>query len=57
MRNVERNQWKTTYDLENTGLGPANPMKLDNLADKQNVYDTYGVTDDQLVSGDMLELS
>ena len=29
-RNVERDQWDTTYDRQYTGLGPANPNKLDN---------------------------
>ena len=34
-KNVERNQWQTTYDLNHTGLGPSNPLKLDNLGEKQ----------------------
>lgn len=49
LRNIERNQWQTTYDLNNTGLGPYNPMKLDNLDEKRRVMDTYGVEDDKLV--------
>ena len=51
LRNIERDQWQTTYDRNNTGLGPTNPNKLDNLAEKMQFYDTYGITDDKLVSG------
>lgn len=49
LRNIERNQWQTTYDLNNTGLGPLNPMKLDNLDDKRRAMDIYGVEDNKLV--------
>lgn len=48
LRNIERNQWQTTYDLNNTGLGPLNPMKLDNLDDKRRAMDIYGVEDNKL---------
>ncbi|XP_062592501.1 uncharacterized protein LOC134253941 [Saccostrea cucullata] len=48
MRNLERNHWQTTYDLNNTGLGPLNPMKLDNLDDKKRAMDVYGVEDNKL---------
>ena len=50
LRNIERDQWQTTYDRSHTGLGPANPNKLDNLSEKTSFYDTYGITDDNLVS-------
>ena len=33
-RNIERHQWMSTYELNHTGLGPANAMKLDNYDDK-----------------------
>ena len=36
MRNVERDQWETTYDRNHTGLGPANANALDNLAEKRS---------------------
>jgi hypothetical protein len=45
LRNVERDQWQTTYDLQHTGIGPSNPMSLENLNNKMNVYYTYGVDD------------
>ncbi|KAH3868326.1 hypothetical protein DPMN_031469 [Dreissena polymorpha] len=48
MRNVERDQWQTTYDRQHTGLGPANPNKLDNFDDKTNFYHTTGITDDNI---------
>lgn len=48
LRNIERDQWQTTYDRSNTGLGPTNPNKLDNLAEKTQFYDTYGIMDDKL---------
>lgn len=48
LRNIERDQWQTTYDRSHTGLGPANPNKLDNLSEKTSFYDTYGITDDNL---------
>jgi hypothetical protein len=41
---------QTTYDLQHTGIGPSNPMSLENLNNKMNVYYTYGVDDDNLVS-------
>ncbi|XP_021361900.1 uncharacterized protein LOC110455829 [Mizuhopecten yessoensis] len=48
LRNVERNQWHTTYDLNHTGLGPANPLKLDNFNDKCAKYEATGLEDDLL---------
>lgn len=50
LRNVERDQWQTTYDRQHTGLGPANPNKLDNLQEKTTFYNTHGITDDAIVS-------
>ena len=50
LRNLERDQWQTTYDRSNSGIGPINPNKLDNLQEKTTFYDTYGITDDKLVS-------
>ncbi|CAD5119626.1 DgyrCDS8221 [Dimorphilus gyrociliatus] len=35
-KNIEKLQWKTTYDLEHSGVGPSNPMKLDNFEDLRN---------------------
>lgn len=49
LRNIERDQWQTTYDLQHTGIGPSNPKALDNLNSKRNAYATFGVDDDQLV--------
>ncbi len=48
-RNVEREQWQTTYDLSHTGLGPTNPFKLDNYDDKLQKKIREGIDDDQLV--------
>ncbi|XP_033733291.1 LOW QUALITY PROTEIN: uncharacterized protein C7orf31-like [Pecten maximus] len=48
LRNIERNQWHTTYDLNHTGLGPANPLKLDNIDDKYAKYEATGLEDDTL---------
>ena len=50
LRNVERDQWQTTYDRQHTGLGPANPNKLDNLQVKTTFYNTHGIADDSIVS-------
>jgi len=50
LRNVERDQWQTTYDRQHTGLGPANPNKLDNLQEKTTFYNTHGIADDSIVS-------
>lgn len=33
-KNVEREQWQTTYDRNHTGLGPTDPMNLDNWGEK-----------------------
>ncbi|KAL5010406.1 hypothetical protein ScPMuIL_012711 [Solemya velum] len=48
MRNIERDQWQTTYDTQMTGIGPSNPKKLDNFAEKQVQIATYGVEDSSL---------
>ena len=48
-RNVERDQWQTTYDRSHTGLGPANPNTLDNYDEKMKNKST-GIDDDSLVS-------
>ena len=52
LRNVERNQWQTTYDRTHTGLGPANHNKLDNAADKMDRMLRTGQDNDDLVSGE-----
>lgn len=49
-RNLERQQWKTTYDVNHSGIGPINQYKLDNLQDKQVHKSTYGSEDDGIVS-------
>jgi len=49
-RNVERQQWKTTYDVNHTGIGPSNQFKLDNLAEKQQYKIETGKDDDEIVS-------
>ena len=49
MRNIERDQWETTYNKNHTGLGPSNPNKLDNLQEKQDFYNTHGIQDDAIV--------
>ena len=46
-RNVEREQWQTTYDLTHTGLGPANPKSLDNLDEKEHRKRTVGTGKDE----------
>ncbi|CAH1774615.1 unnamed protein product [Owenia fusiformis] len=48
LRNIERNQWQTTYDLNHTGIGPLNPLKLDNYDDKKQKYAEIGLIDDKL---------
>ncbi|KAL3836233.1 hypothetical protein ACJMK2_021672 [Sinanodonta woodiana] len=48
LRNMERDQWQTTYDLNHTGIGPSNPKKLDNLGDKIQTLEVYGIEDDTL---------
>lgn len=49
-RNLERQQWKTTYDVNHSGIGPKNQYKLDNLDDKATHKSTYGYEDDDIVS-------
>lgn len=49
LRNIERDQWQTSYDRTHTGLGPANPNKLDNLQEKTTFYNTHGIQDDSIV--------
>ncbi|XP_064594859.1 uncharacterized protein LOC135461614 [Liolophura sinensis] len=48
LRNVERSQWQTSYDLAHTGLGDANPMSLDNYKEKMEKFKTDGTEDDNL---------
>ncbi|XP_074653332.1 uncharacterized protein LOC141907550 [Tubulanus polymorphus] len=48
LRNVERSHWKTTYDLENTGHGPSNPLALDNYREKVVKFKATGDIDDEL---------
>lgn len=50
LRNLERDQWLTTHNLNYTGLGPANPMCLDNLECKNVSFFKTGLWDDNLVS-------
>jgi len=49
LRNIERDQWQTTYDMNHTGLGPANPLKLDNFNEKVAFKEATGLDDDTLV--------
>lgn len=49
-RNLERQQWKTTYDVSHSGIGPKNQYKLDNLQDKENHKNTHGCEDGDIVS-------
>ncbi|BFZ22429.1 hypothetical protein BsWGS_25468 [Bradybaena similaris] len=48
LRNIERSQWIPSYQLDYTGLGPANPLVLDNLDCKKEVFLNTGVWDDKL---------
>lgn len=50
LRNVERDHWQTHYDRQHTGIGPTNPMKLDNLTEKTAFKDATGFEDDNLVN-------
>ncbi|KAL8607545.1 hypothetical protein ACOMHN_003464 [Nucella lapillus] len=50
LRNVERDQWHTTYQRQYTGLGPANAYELDNFEEKQEKLLRTGREDDSLVS-------
>lgn len=47
-RNIERQQWKTNYELDYTGLGPSNPLYIDNYDDKTHRRHVTGVEDDSL---------
>jgi len=47
-KNLERDQWSTTYDRNHTGLGPTNPYQLNNYYEKLGRDDD----DDTLVSND-----
>ncbi|XP_050407374.1 uncharacterized protein LOC126822486 [Patella vulgata] len=48
MRNVERSQWLTTKQLDYTGMGPSNTVKLDNLDEKREHFTNTGEIDDKL---------
>ena len=48
-KNVEREQWLTTYKLSHSGLGPFNPMKLENMEEKKNIKILTGEDDHSLV--------
>ncbi|XP_076437130.1 uncharacterized protein LOC143276493 [Babylonia areolata] len=48
LRNVERQQWMTSHQLDYTGLGPSNPVALDNLEEKRNKYVMTAREDDKL---------
>ncbi|KAL8559311.1 hypothetical protein ACOMHN_060002 [Nucella lapillus] len=48
LRNVERDQWHTTYQRQYTGLGPANAYELDNFEEKQEKLLRTGREDDSL---------
>ncbi|CAJ1061732.1 uncharacterized protein C7orf31 homolog [Xyrichtys novacula] len=36
LRNLERTHWLTSYQMNYTGLGPANPLKMDDFVVKQS---------------------
>lgn len=48
LRNIERNHWIPSQKLDYTGLGPANPMALDNQECKRAVFFQTGEWDDKL---------
>ncbi|XP_064644813.1 uncharacterized protein LOC135498467 isoform X2 [Lineus longissimus] len=48
LRNIERGQWQTTYDLNHTGLGPSNALSLDNFDEKVLKLNQTGEIDDNL---------
>ncbi|XP_059174408.1 uncharacterized protein LOC131954646 [Physella acuta] len=48
LRNVERNQWITKHQMDFTGLGPSNPMALDNLDCKNSRSLLTGELDEKL---------
>ncbi|GFR88677.1 hypothetical protein ElyMa_004258600 [Elysia marginata] len=48
LRNIERNQWIPSQKMDYTGLGPANPMALDNQECKRAVFYQTGEWDDKL---------
>ena len=50
LRNVEREQWRTSHQNDFSGLGPCNPVVLDNLEEKKNKFIMTGLEDDRLVS-------
>lgn len=50
LKNLERHQWQTHYSHQYTGLGPADPAQLTNLAEKQRQTIQEGAPDDDLVS-------
>ena len=50
LRNVEREQWRTSHQNDFSGLGPCNPVVLDNLEEKRNKFIMTGLEDDRLVS-------
>lgn len=49
LRNLERSHWMTSYDLDYTGLGPSNPLSLDNLDTKLTTKIMTRLDDDKLV--------
>ncbi|KAL8564687.1 hypothetical protein ACOMHN_004180 [Nucella lapillus] len=48
LRNIERQQWITSHQNDYTGLGPSNPVALDNLEEKRNKFIMTGLEDDRL---------
>ncbi|ESP02779.1 hypothetical protein LOTGIDRAFT_110587, partial [Lottia gigantea] len=50
MRNIERSHWLTSNQLDYAGLGPSNPMKLNNLEDKKEHFTNTGEIDNNLYS-------
>ncbi|KAK7483600.1 hypothetical protein BaRGS_00025153, partial [Batillaria attramentaria] len=48
LRNIEREQWMTSQQLDYTGLGPSNPLALDNIDEKYHKLITTGQEDDKL---------
>lgn len=50
LRNLERAQWKTTHELNYTGMGPSNTLNLDNYDEKMKTKAVTGMEDDTLVT-------
>uniref|UniRef100_A0A667ZX20 Uncharacterized protein n=1 Tax=Myripristis murdjan TaxID=586833 RepID=A0A667ZX20_9TELE len=44
LKNVERTHWLTSYQMDYTGSGPANPLKIDDFKEKMRDLATGGMT-------------